>query len=160
MKNVDKLLKAAILHEVKAGAFYNRAAEVTNNDESRMLFLELAGMEDDHAGGLVKSAKKDPALQRLDAEAMLKDAMNSTEGKISKKEEDTISSGNLKEVLEMAIGFEKEAEETYRKMATKAKDDNFKAFCEQLCKEEAGHKNSLTTLLNNLDMDIEDRPAM
>ncbi len=41
MESPTDILKTVLSHEVKASAFYSLASEITHNDESRMLFIEL-----------------------------------------------------------------------------------------------------------------------
>ncbi len=41
MQKATKILKSALYNEVKSQTFYSKAADNTNDDESRMVFLEL-----------------------------------------------------------------------------------------------------------------------
>ena len=53
MEKVVDILKHAIENELKAKVFYTQAADITSDGESQMVFMELTGMEDDHARLLV-----------------------------------------------------------------------------------------------------------
>ncbi|MGN7610620.1 ferritin-like domain-containing protein [Magnetococcales bacterium HHB-1] len=160
MDTVIDLVKTAILHEVRAGSFYSQAAEITKSDEARMVFLELAGMEDDHAQRLVKNAQKDAALEGFDAMAFLKSEDTPEKKKLSKREKAIIATGDMRAILNFAIQLEVEAEATYLKLAKKGKSSAMQEFCRDLAKEEAEHKRALEKVRNNLDMDAADRPAL
>ena len=106
MQATIQFLKDALRHEVKASAFYNKAAEVTRDDKSRMLYLELGGMEDDHASHLLDKINHTPYGKEFDADAFMRGLDNDLEAGISPAELQLIETGSLRQVLELAISLE------------------------------------------------------
>ena len=160
MKATAQLLKTALYHEVKSEAFYKRAAEITKNDESRMLFLELSDMENDHIRNLISKTKDTPWPQEFNPEIYVKELESSMESIISVEETEILQNGDMKAVLELAIGMEKEAYKTYLELEEKAASQEVKDYSRELSREEQKHLNSLNTLLTSLDMDEEDRSSL
>lgn len=160
MQATVKLLKAVLTHEVKSEVFYNRAAEITKNDESRMLFLELAGMEEDHIRNLISKIKGTPWPQEFNPEAYVKELESSMESIISVEETEILQNGDMKAVLELAIGMEKEAYKTYLELEEKAASQEVKDYSREFSREEQKHMDSLTSLRSSLDMDEEDRSSL
>ncbi len=160
METPTDIFKQALHNEVHSAAFFAKAAEVTQDDNSRMLFLELASREDNHASYLVEKGKNAPCNKNFDMVAYLKELDESVEPVMTAEELETIKNGTPKEVLRLAIALETKAMETYAKLADEAIDLEVKAYCLELVKEEAGHANSLTKLMRSMDMDPDDRPGL
>lgn len=160
MQAAIQFFKDALRHEVKASAFYNKAAEITQDDESRMLFLDLAGMEDGHARQLLEKVQDAPCGQAFDGTAYLKELESDAEPSISPKESQLIESGPISEVLKMAIALEEKASKTYENLAKETTDPNVKQYCLDLAKEEKKHAQELTNQLYSLDMSEEERPGL
>ena len=160
MQATVQLFKTALYNEVKSAAFYNRASEITGNDESRMLFLELSGMEEDHVRQLINKTKSTPWPQEFSPETHVKELESSVESIISKEESKILQDGDMKAILKLAIGMEKEALQIYLELAEKTATQEVKDYSLELSKEEQQHLNSLTTLLTSLDMDEEERPSL
>ena len=158
MQAAIELFKTAILSEVKADLFYSTAAEITEDDESRMLFLELASMEDDHAQALVNRVKKAPCGKEFDGAAYLKDLETSQTASINDDDKEFIKNSSIRDVLAKAISMENEASETYAKLAEASEDAEVKKYCLELKMVELAHARKLTNLLNSMDM--EDPPAL
>lgn len=136
MRTAAEILKAAIEHEVKAGVFYNKAAELTNNDESRMVFLELIGMEDDHAKELVNMVKTSAFAVEFDAQAYLDELEENAENSVTVEETDLIKNGDMKAVLTMAIEMEEKATKNYEDLAASYTDPHVIGYCKKLAEEE------------------------
>ena len=160
MQVTAELFKSALKHEVRSEVFFNQAAEITKNDESRMLFLELAGMEEDHIWRLISKTKSTPWPEEFNPETYVKELESSMESIISVDETEILQNGDMKAVLELAIGMEKEAYETFVELAKKAASQEVKNCCRELSREEQKHLNSLTSLLASLDMDEDDRSSL
>ena len=160
MQAAIQFFKDALRNEVKAAAFYNKAAEITQNDESRMLFYELAGKEDGHANILAEKAKNAPCGKAFDVGAFLDELADGTVPVISPEEAKIIETGSVREVLELAIRIEKKADETYDKLAQESSDPEVKSHCLEMAAEERRHVQELTNLLNSLDMPEDDRPGL
>jgi rubrerythrin len=160
MQVTAELFKSALKHEVRSEVFFNQAAEITKNDESRMLFLELAGMEEDHIWRLISKTKSTPWPEEFNPETYVKELESSIKSIISVDETEILQNGDMKAVLELAIGMEKEAYETFVELAEKAASQEVKNCCRELSREEQKHLNSLTSLLASLDMDEDDRSSL
>lgn len=160
MQVTAELFKSALKHEVRSEVFFNQAAEITKNDESRMLFLELAGMEEDHIWRLISKTKSTPWPEEFNPETYVKELESSMESIISVDETEILQNGDMKAVLELAIGMEKKAHETFVELAEKAASQEVKNCCRELSREEQKHLNSLTSLLASLDMDEDDRSSL
>ncbi|MEE9165386.1 MAG: ferritin family protein [Nitrospinota bacterium] len=160
MQATVQLFKTALKHEVKSEAFYNRAAEITKNDESRMLFLELSDMENDHIRHIINKTKGTPWPQEFNPETYVKELESSIKSIISVEETEILENGDMKTILELAIGMEKEAYKTYLELEEKAASQEVKNYSRELSREEQKHLNSLTSLLTSLDMDEEDRSSL
>ncbi|MBF0342502.1 MAG: ferritin family protein [Magnetococcales bacterium] len=160
METATDIIKQALRNEIHASAFFAKAAEVTKDDESRMLFLELGGVEDKHADELVERLQNTPCAQNLNMKAYLKELEESSEPIMTAEELDIIENGNSRAVLRLAIDLENRAMQVYAKLAEEAVDLEVKTYCLDLAKQEVGHARALTRYLNNLDMDEEDRPGL
>ncbi len=152
--------KDALRHEMKASAFYNKAAEITRDDESRMLFIKLSGMEDDHANQLAAKVKNAPCGQHFDVGAFMRELDNDAQATISPADLQVIENGTVQQVLELAISYEKQAVQNYENLAKESTDLDVKAHCLDAVKEEGSHVRELTNLLNSLDMSEDDRPGL
>lgn len=154
------LFKIALQIEAKACTFYKKAAELTENDESRMLFLQLSSEEDDHTRHIIENAKNLPFLKDFDVAGYIKELEADMESTVSVDELQTLQTGDMKAVLELAIFIEGNALKNYNKLAEHTEDKETKDLCAKLAEEEKEHLNSITSMLESLDMDEEDRPAL
>lgn len=160
MQAAIQFFKDALRHEVKASIFYNKAAEITRDDESRMLFIKLAGMEDDHTNLLVDKVKNAPCGKAFDVNAFVTELDSNTPAAISPEEAKVVETGSLREVLELAIELEQTTHKGYEDLAKEAVDFDVKAYCQELATEERKHIQELTNMLNALDMPEDDRPGL
>ncbi len=160
MKKVADIVKVAIENEVKAKAFYARAAQIASQGESQMVFLEFTEMEDGHARLLVDrfgpllladGTEPRPFLQRLEDTVV-----NLPAG----EEFALIERGEMRLVIEFAIGMEARARDAYRTLGAQLTDPDLQALCEDLALEEQKHHDTLRTLRVSVDTEIEDRPAL
>ncbi|MBF0384060.1 MAG: ferritin family protein [Magnetococcales bacterium] len=159
MEKTIQLFKDAIAGEVTASAFYSLASEVTRDDETRMVFLSLSSMEDDHAQDLVNRFKAASGVPDFDLQAYL-DALIKEDSGVDVETTSTIRNGTPQEVLNLAISLENAAKETYKKLADEAIDPDLKQYCMDLAKEEEQHASELTKTLDSLNMDSSDRPGL
>ncbi|MEO5338893.1 MAG: ferritin family protein [Magnetococcus sp. MYC-9] len=160
MQAAIQFFKDALHHEVRAAAFYNKAAEITRDDESRMLYIKLAGMEEGHTSWLVDKVKQAPCGKAFDVDAFVRELENEAGDAISPEHLNLIETGTLREVLELAIQFENQACQDYENLAQAATDFSVKTYCQEAAKEEREHIRELTNLLNSLNMPEDDRPGL
>lgn len=160
MKTLLELVKQALEHEVKASAFYDKAAEMTDDDEARMFFLELVDIEEGHCLDLIRIFSKEGTIPENEIRSYHDELCESVQANIGMEEFATVKTGGLKEVLIMAVGFEQKAIQTYTGLYESISNQKLKGYCEKLLEEERRHEKTLTTLLDNLDMELEEYPAL
>ncbi|MEG3641121.1 ferritin family protein [Magnetococcus sp. PR-3] len=162
MQEVIDLWKKAVRHEALTVNFYSRASEVTDNDESRMLFIQLSEMEGGHIQELVDQAAKSSCMK--DSGVDLKDyadSLESDEGhEFSDEEEKAFVAGDMRTVLEIALRHERGAVAMYGELQQKTSDNDTKTFCKEQVENEKKHVHELETMLNSLDLSAEDRPGL
>lgn len=160
MEKAEEILNNAIKHELHAEIFYSKAAELTENDESRMVFLELSGLEDDHSRRLVERFEKSPLARHIDLRAHLDETEAEMKHRLTLEETDLIRHGDMAAVLDFAIAREQEARDNYQALALSLEDGDDCDFCTEMAKEEQRHVDILTQLRRSLDMEPEERPDL
>ncbi len=160
MEKAIEIFKNALEIEVQSELFYEKASELTNDDESRMVFLELADMEDGHAHHIVERFKHTDFGKMFDADAWLKEVEREDEKILDVVATNVIAQGDMKEILKYAISMEESARDSYKRLSEKFTDPDDVAYCSDLAEEEQKHVSSLLQLLRSIDMDPEDRPEL
>jgi rubrerythrin len=160
MEKAIEIFKNALELEVQAELFYEKAAEITNNDESRMVFLELADMEDGHAHRIVERFKDTPFGQAFDADAWLQELERETAKNLPMEANELVTSGDMRAVLDFAVKMEEDARDSYQHLADIFTDPDDKAYLTDLANEEQQHVNAVLQLRHSLDMDAEERPDL
>ncbi len=160
MEKAIEIFKNALELEVQAELFYDKAAELTNDDESRMVFLELSDMEDGHAHHIVTRFKDTEFGTLFDADKWLEEVEHEDNKILDVVAIDVIAQGDMKAILRHAIKMEEDARDNYRRLAERFSDPDDVAYCTDLAEEEQKHVNSLLQLLRSIDMDPEDRPEL
>ena len=160
MDRAIEILKSALEHEVRAEVFYAKAAVLTHNDESRMVFLELSGMEDDHARRLVNRCQPRALAAGFDAAGFLGQLEADTENLLTVEVNRLIREGEMADVLEFAIQQEEYARDNYLTLAGLFDDAEVRAFCEELSGYEQRHVDALRRLRASLDMEREERAGL
>lgn len=160
MQSAVEILKTAIENEIRSEVFYTKASELTQDDESRMVFIELAGLEDNHARHLAERFKGEAAKGQLDLDAFVDEVGRRADQMLSVDETRLITEGSMAEVLEFAVGQEERARDNYRSLAAQLEDPADRAFCEALAEEEQLHAERLLQLRRSIDMDPDERPDL
>ena len=160
MREAVEILKSALYNEVILRTFYSKATDITNDDESRMLFLELTSDEEDHVQLIIKRLEGPPYAREFDPQKYLKELESSLENILYSNETESLQSADIKKVLEIAIKMEKRARDTYLDLEKKVSSPEVKTMCHELATEEKEHLNSVTTMLLSLDMGEEERPSL
>ncbi len=156
----NDVLKNALTNEVKAAAFYNLASTITPDDETRMLFIELAGLEENHARDFLQKAVGTELLDGFNAEAYLSELEENMHEDAKSSHSDLLNSGDMNAVLNFAIGMEAHARDTYQVMATIVENPSIKKYCTALANEEEEHRKLLEQARTSLSMEEDDRPAL
>ncbi len=160
MEKAIEIFKNALELEVQAEIFYEKAAEIADDDESRMVFLELSDMEDDHARRIVKRFKQTSFGKIFDADSWLHELEQESGQTLDMQAGELIAKSNMREILKYAIQMETTARDNYKSLCERFSDSEDIAYCSDLANEEQKHINSLTQLLHSIDMDPEDRPRL
>jgi rubrerythrin len=160
MEKAIEIFKNALELEVQAELFYEKASELTDDDESRMVFLELADMEDGHAHQIVERFKHTDFGKLFDADAWLKEVEREDNKILDVVAVDVIAQGDMKAILKYAIKMEEDARDNYQRLAETFTDPDDVAYCSDLAQEEQRHVASLLDLVRSIDMDPEDRPVL
>ena len=160
MTKTVELLKVALENEVRAAAFYAGAADMTEDGESHMVFLELTGMEEGHARRLVERFGNLPADEPFDAAAHLRRLEEDVARGLGGRESELVAAGDMRAVVEFAIEMEAAARDNYLVMARGLADADDRAFCEGLAAEEQKHHDELSRLRVDMDMDMGERPQL
>ncbi|MBI5136994.1 MAG: ferritin family protein [Nitrospirae bacterium] len=141
-----KTIKSALLSEIKSRAFYRLAADLTNRDDSRALFLDLAALEVGHARELAERASRPPLNLDFDPFAYVSKWEKQISGTLAPQDEKTVREGDPRAVLKLAKRREAEARDNYRELAQEADDPLMRAFCEELSRTEQAHLEGLRRL--------------
>lgn len=158
-KTVD-IVRLAIENEVRTRVYYAQAAQMASQGESQMVFLELTDMESGHAklladrfGPLLQANGTDPRLFLQQLETTIVNAPSGREAAL-------IEHGEMRPVIDFAIGLEVRARDAYRALGKGLTDPDLQALCEMLAKEEQKHHDTLSVLRVSVDTEFEDRPAL
>lgn len=160
MSNLIDVFKQALRNETKARAFYHLASEVTQNDESRMLFIDLAGFEENHARDLIKMAGGVNFPEEWDAEAYLDELEEDTHAGIPDHELKAIHDSDMATVLKLAREMELSSMTTYRTLAAGVADQTLRDYFNKLAEQESHHLAEVERRALALDMDDSDRTAL
>ena len=154
------VVKKALFNEVRSQAFYRLAAEVTDRDDTRMLFLELGELEQGHARDIAERIAGPPLAMDFDARAYIDELEANVSVLVPPADEAVVRSGNVRAVLKLAKRLEVESRDVYRDLAKRAEPAALKAFCEELARLEEGHLEEIRRLERSLDMPEEARPEL
>ena len=155
-----KTVQRAILSEVESQAFYRFASDLADRDDTRMLFLELADLEVDHARDLARRVSEPPLNLDFDALGYVEKMENRVSGTLSPADEKTVRDGDAGAVLSLARRREAKARDIYRELAQEADDPAMQAFCEELSFVEQSHLDQVGKLAAALSMPNSERPSL
>jgi rubrerythrin len=160
MEKVVDIVKHAITNEVRARTFYAKASELSTVGESQMVFIELVEMEDQHARRLVDAFGELLGREGVDAEAYLAEQEADVDRALGEDAVATIAGGEMRPVLDFAIGMEVQARDNYLVLETKVDGAELKTLCRDLAAEEQKHFDLLTEARSGVDTPIDERPAL
>lgn len=160
MSNLIDVFKKAIADEVKASIFYRLASETTEDDQARMVFLDLVSMEENHAKELISRVKGTSLLEGWDVESYLKEVESTTSVAIFDDIAPIIRRGNTKTILELARNIEVNACKNYETLVAKSTEKALKDFFSDMVNEEKSHIKQMEFLLLSLDIDEQDKPGL
>ena len=160
MSDLVEIFQKALQNEVKAQAFYGLASELTQNDETRMLFIELCGFEENHARNLVAMAQGLSFDHEWDPDAYLTELESNTRASLSDHELNTVLDGDMSKVLEVARGMEENSMTVYRSLADGTSNAEIRSYFNTLAEQERGHLVEVERMALALTMSDSDRAAL
>ncbi|MEZ4386725.1 MAG: ferritin family protein [Candidatus Krumholzibacteriia bacterium] len=160
MDSVVEIIKTAITNEVRAKTFYARAADIAQDGEAQMVFIELIEMEDQHARRLVDGFGAVLADAGVDGEAFLETLTADVEKTLETAQVKLLEDAELRPVIDFAIGMEKKARDTYLSLKNDVRGAALKTLCQDLADEEQRHSDQLTEARIGVDTPPEERPML
>jgi rubrerythrin len=157
--NLDEVLEMAIRIEENAAAFYRKAAALQSDPENRRFFEKLAAMEDGHKATftemrntLADTEKGGKVFDPQDELSLYLSAMADTQGGEGSPSAADSLTGNetLEEVLDTAIGLEKESVLFYVGLKGMVPEKYGRDRIDDIIREEQTHVAQLTSLLGTL----------
>lgn len=160
MDSVVDVIKHAIENEVRAKTFYAKAAEIAEDGESHMVFIELIEMEDLHARRLVDGFGSVLSADGVDGAAFLADLEADVEKTLVHHQIELLKNAEIRPVIDFAIEMEAKARDTYLGLKDRMEADELKALCQELADEEQRHFDQLTEARSGVDTPPEERPML
>ena len=154
--SADEVLEMALEIERKGAGFYTRAAELAVSEQARAMYLELAGMEQDHERTFAAMRSGLSAQERAemtyDPEGELPLYLQVMADKAMWQQRPDPASvftrkASTEEVLRFAIGLEKDSIVFYLGLEDLVPERLGGPRVEQIIKEEMSHLTTLSDLL-------------
>jgi rubrerythrin len=154
--NADEVLEMALEIERKGAGFYTRAAELAQSEQTRAMWLELAGMEQDHErtfavmrSGLSAQEREEMTYDPQGELPLYLQAMADKAVWQQRADPAGVLTGKTKseEVLRFAIGLEKDSIVFYLGLEELVPERLGGPRMEQIIKEEMSHLTTLGDLL-------------
>jgi len=153
-------VKTALKSEVQSELFFRRAAELTSRDDSRIMFMELADLEERHVHDMAERVSGTRAGQGFDAPGYVT-GLEATLGVIvSDDEAYAVRSGDVRTVIRLAKGREADMRDSLLFMAREVEDTSSKSLYTALSQLEDEHLDELKRLELSIDMPDAERPAL
>jgi rubrerythrin len=160
MSSLINAFREVLRNEAKTEAFYRLASDITHDGESRMVFLELSQIEENHARELIEMARHVPFEEGWDPASYLEEAESLVHATIPNDELNAILDGDMKKVLGIAHHLEERTLNTYRSLAEVATDAEARRWFSRLADREEHHLAEVERLTLALEMPEEDRAAL
>ena len=160
MDSVVEIIKTAITNEVRAKTFYAKAADLAQDGEAQMVFMELIEMEDAHARRLVDGFGAVLADGGVDGEAFLEALTADVEKTLETAQVKLLEDAEMRPVIDFAIGMEARARDAYVGLKDKVEGAALKALCQELADEEQKHFDQLTEARVGADTPLDERPML
>jgi rubrerythrin len=154
MRTLLDIFKLALFNEVRAQLFYRIAAEITDGDEARMWFIELSGMEEDHAHALIRRMAGSSALEGFDAGAYLRQLQASTTAWLRIEEVRMFRQGGVEAVLRYAREMEAESRDGYLALADGVDGPELRGYFRSLAAEEQRHHDEIRRIEETLGVAV------
>lgn len=153
----EVIFQVAYVMEVRLGAFYHAQADKAADPELAETFRRLAGFEDKHKAMVLalwrKSGAAVPDAATLDAAVSESSTGAALEGGLPGAAYLSGRGGvpeDLRDVLELAMAVEAQAQDLYARCARVAVSENSRQALLRLSREEKGHLAALSVLLDRM----------
>jgi rubrerythrin len=154
MRTLLDIFKLALFNEVKAQLFYRIAAEISEGDEARMWFIELSGLEEDHAHELVQRMEESSQLEGFNGRPYLRELQASTASWLRLDEVRMFRQGGIEAVLRYAREMEAQSRENYLAMADRIDDPELRGYLRSLAAEEQRHHDEIRRIEETLGVAV------
>jgi rubrerythrin len=160
MQKTTELFKTALEVEIKSTLFYAKAAEVTQDDSARMVFLELSNFEDGHIKRIVEVARRHNLGDQDELKRFI-DQMEEDAGTILSTDESALLDvGDIDAIFKFAVNMETKSKQAYVDLAAHCDNQDFRGFCKEMIAEETKHASQLEHERQSLQLEMEDRAPL
>jgi len=153
-------VKTALKSEVQSELFFRRAAELTVRDDSRVMFMELADLEESHVHNMASRVAGTQLSQNFDAPGYVTRLEATMGTSVSADEAQAVRSGDLRTVIRLAEGRETDLRDSLLFLAREVDDTSSKSLYTALSQLEDEHLDELKRLERAIDMPDTERPAL
>ena len=160
MTEVINAVKTALKNEIRTELFFRRAAELTERDDSRMVFTELAELEEQHVNQLAGRISGSSLSDGFDAPAYVTRLEETMGTSISADDAFAVRSGDVKTVIRLAEGREANVRDDLLFLAREADDTGVKILYTALSQLEDEHLDELKRMELAIDMPDSERPSL
>ena len=144
----EKILKGAILLEIRGKSFYQKVANDAQSEAVRDFFEQMAGEEENHIKVLSHQYKEYKANRRFDPEAVPSlEKSDAADKVLTDKLKNQISAAGFESAaISAAMAMERDAIKYYSQRAEESDDEGEKALYKWLSGWETGHLNMLVDI--------------
>lgn len=150
MWTLTEVFKMALYNEVRSQLFYQKAAEITEQEESREWLACLATMEENHARQIAERIAKDGAAIGFDPVAYLDKLTANVHPSFFAEADEVLRHGDAEAVFEFAKEMERAARNTYEVLAEGTEVPEQRDFFLALARQEQGHHDELCRIEESL----------
>ncbi|HPR63419.1 MAG TPA: ferritin family protein [Thermoanaerobaculia bacterium] len=156
--NIQELIEYAIEKEVMSRRMYETVAERCEDDEARMMILQLAGFEATHIDIFTRALEPEIKKLSFDVQNFIKDCEIRPFRLSNVFDQSALDQAGLEEVLKVARGFEKSMSEFYGSIADTVPGETIKSMGKRLAGEELGHYEYISRIegILGLSSDVHD----
>jgi rubrerythrin len=150
MWTLTEVFKMALYNEVRSQLFYERAAELTEQDESREWLSCLATMEENHARQIAERIARGGEQIDFDPMAYLDQLIANVHPSFFAEAEEVLRRGDVAAVFAFAKEMELTARNTYEVLAEGTEVPAQRELFSALAAQEQGHHDELCRIEESL----------
>ena len=151
-----KILKGAVLLEIRGKSFYQKIANDTESEAVRNFFEQMAGEEEKHIKALSHQYRMYQANKKFDPDSIPAGEQSDPAQKVlSDQIKEQISAAGFESAaIAAAMAMERDAIQYYSARAAESEDDGEKALYKWLANWESGHLDMLADIDKSLRQEI------